>query len=247
MVAYSTWWRLCFQSLDLESSDWVAETHNTHFMALTYSQIKTSAIALYGTWIGSGGLIESDSGTPTTLALYLDFVHGTIAGFSQDWDFLQETGTITLTGASSYNLATLFPDLLSVYQIYGINENSEETFVSNSQANISPAPAYTIRGNLLVFSGSAPTSGTLRIQYKSQYMVKDSSGTRKQFFEDDTDVSVIPFAHKNVLIFGLGEFVTWKTDEQSESFKKRIETWSASAFNKLLLHPTMSRQVLSML
>lgn len=214
---------------------------------ITYESLKSTAIALYGAWVGSGALIESDSGSPTTLSLYFDFVNSEIAANSQDFEFTKETGTITLTGATSYNLSTLFPDLISVYQVYGINSNQEQQYFPNYEANLYPFQGYTIKGNSLILTGENPSSGTLTIQYKSQYLVKNAAGTRKQYFENDDDYSVLDFADKNVLIFGIGEYITWKTDEQSAIQRDRVTGWYQKAFNNMLLRTNPSHQITSML
>lgn len=214
---------------------------------ITYESLKNSAQALYGSWIGAGALIESDSGTPTTLASYFDFVNSEIGAHPHEWKFLKETSTITLTGASSYNLRTLFPDLISVYQIYVTNSAQDFPNVSNYEANRLVLDGYTIKGDLLIPGSNFPTTGTINIQYKSQYLVKDVDGNRKQFFEEADDYSVLEFADKNVLIFGLGEWVNWKTDEQSQAQKDKISEKYNKAFDSMLARGDVSIPLDSMI
>lgn len=150
---------------------------------MTWEEIKLAIQTIYGQYVGSGKLIDdTDNGsTPSALAILVNLVHNRVVGYPAELNCLKETGTITLTGASSSNLKTLLPSLKSVYQVYGINDNQEQEPMGNLEANITPLSGWTIKGDSLIFSGTAP-SGTATLQYKSKYMVKDSTGTRQQYF-----------------------------------------------------------------
>lgn len=213
---------------------------------MNWTDLKTIIETLYPQYVGAGSLIEPTSGSPTNLAILLDLVHNRIANYPYEWPFLKVTSTFTLTGATSYNLATLFPDLRSVYQIYGINTNQDEQYLSNKDGNIFPITnAYTLKDKTLYFTGNAPTSGTATIQYKSKWMVKNAAGSRKKYFEDDDDVTILD--DENVLVFGVGTFVNWAADDASQERRKEVKEWFLEAWNNLLLHPEQTNQVNSML
>ena len=211
----------------------------------TWSDIKTVCQTIYSRYVNKG-FIEMSSGSPTELAILVDLVHGQILDQPFEWDFLKEIGTITATGATTYDLKTLFPDFHSIYQVFGINDNQDHPFSPNYEANIVPADSWTIRGNTLVFTGNAPSSGTFKIQYKSKYLVKNSAGTRKQYLEDDADYSVV--SSRNVLIYGVGEFVEWKADEASDRKQNFVHDKFVVALNNLLLSGnTATRQTKNVL
>ena len=211
---------------------------------MDWATLKTLISTIYGQYVGAGNLIEDSSGSPTHLALLLDLVHNRIAGYPNEWPFLKEQYTLTLTGATSYNLATLFPSLKSVYQIY--DTNNQQEMLSNYDANIIPIQdGYTIKDKTLTFTGNPPTSGTFTIQGKSKWMVKDSAGTRKQYFTDDTNVTVLDDI--NVLAFGVGQFVAWTSDDTAKEKRAEVGIWFKEAFANLLLTQEQTRQVNSML
>jgi len=214
---------------------------------MAWADIKTYVQVNYGQYVGNGKLID-DSGSPSPLAILFDMVHNRISGSPQtEWPFLKETGTISLTGAASYNLATLLPGIRSVYQIYGINQNQDSTPLSNYEANITPIDsAHTLRNKTLVFTGSSP-SGTATVQYKSFYMVKDASGNRKRYFEDDTDVTVLDDADMNVLIFGIGEYINWSSDTLSQERRDEVRAWFKEAWENMRDTNEQSHQITSML
>lgn len=208
---------------------------------MLYSALKTQAQTLYGNYIGKG-FVEPDTGSPTELATYFDLVHTQIASYPHEWPFLKITGTLTLTGASSYDLSTEFPDLGTVFQVYGISSNQEHEYFANDIANLTPLDGWTMKGKTLIFTGNSPT-GTATIQYKSQYLVEDSSGSRQQYFSNDDDVSVLGAAHIGVLLFGIGEFVQWKADTKSKYRRDLISGKFDQAWSNLLDENEMSNQI----
>jgi len=186
-------------------------------MYLTWSQIKQHLAVLYGEYVGSGGFIESDAGSPSELAILCNLVHTQIIGIPQDFEFLKVDATIALTGATSYNIRTTYPDYAGTYQVYGLNDRQEEPFVSNRDANIGLYNrGYTLKNGVLIWSDYLPQSGTLNLQIKSSYMVKSAAGARKPFFTLDDDTTVLPFEHIDALLHGVGQFVNWKTDDNSK-------------------------------
>lgn len=214
----------------------------------TYGELKTMAKTLYGNSVGAGNFIESDSGSPSQLAMFFHFIHSRIVGYPHTFPFCKIIGTITSTGATEYNLGTLFPDFLSLYQVFEIDENQEHTHFGNSDGNTTTVDGWHLRNKMLIFTGTPPASGsTFKIQYKSQYLVESSAGVRKEFFEDEDDVSVLDIADVNVLIFGIGSYVNWNTDEVSK--EKRLETkdWFQEAWTNLLLRGDVDKPVSSLL
>lgn len=215
---------------------------------MTWEEIKLAIQTIYGQYVGSGKLIDdTDNGsTPSALAILVNLVHNRVVGYPAELNCLKETGTITLTGASSYNLKTLLPSLKSVYQVYGINDNQEQEPMGNLEANITPLSGWTIKGDSLIFSGTAP-SGTATLQYKSKYMVKDSTGTRQQYFLADADYTVLDASDCNILIFGVGQFINWSSDEEAQNRKDQIKDWYNEAWTNLILHPSQTSQLHSLL
>lgn len=208
---------------------------------MAWSEIQTVAQYLYGPYIGSGGFIGT-TGSPTELAYLMQLVMNRITSYPHDFPFLKRTGTITLTGATSYDLRTLIPDFRSSWQMYGVNPNQEHPYLSNDVANITPAVGYTIKGTTITFTGNIASSGTATIQYKSMWMVLSSGGTRKLNFTDDSDTTVLDDADINVLLFGLGQFVNWKSDTQSKERRADINAWFNEAWTNLILHNENAHQ-----
>lgn len=213
---------------------------------MIYGDIKNICANLYTSYVGNS-FIETSAGSPTEFALYLQFVNNRIASYAQDFEFCKETGSVTLTGATSYNLKTLYPDFLTMYQGYGVNQNQEHPYYPNYIANVTPAEGFTLKGSLLIPTGNSPATGTFNFQYKSQYLVKDSQGVRKLNFTDDTDVSVLDDADINILIFGVGSYISWKADVASAQRKQEIKDWYQEAFNNLILRNQHTNQTHSVL
>jgi len=213
---------------------------------MQYSDIKTFLSNFYSPFIETA-YIDFDSATPSEGAIYLRMVNNRIVSKPFEFEFSKEIGSIPLTGSPTINLATSYPDLLTVYQVYGVNDNQQENFLPNNIANITPVQGYSIRGKTLYFSENVPSSGTLHFQYKSQYMVKDASGNRKLDFAEDDDYSVLDEAHINLLLFGFGEFVNWKSDELSAGRRKQIMDWVLEAFGDVMSTNINTNQLDSLL
>lgn len=217
---------------------------------MTWADIKETCQVIYPQYVGDGNLIDDSNGdenSATSLALLIHLVHSRIVGYPYEFDFLKQDATITITGATSYDLSTEIPGFKSLYQVYGITENQASEYYSNAKANITPCSGYTIKGNVITFTGSVPTSGTLMLQIKSSYMVKSSSGDRKKYFLADDDISVLNDADINVLIFGVGEFINWGADVAERDRKEEVRGWFTEARNNILLHNNQTNQVESML
>lgn len=215
---------------------------------MNWQMLKLIVQSVYGQYVSSGNLIDPDTGSPSALALLFHLVHSEIVGMPNEFPFLKADGSLTLTGTLTYLLTTSSPDLKNVYQVYGIYDNQAAVYVPNSDINVIPQDnTYSLKGKTICFAGNAPTSGTLNYQYKSMYMVKDASGNRKEFFENDTDVSVLDSSQINALIFGIGKYINWASDEAAQEKRKDVKEWSAQAMEALVLVQEQTNQLTTLL
>lgn len=161
------------------------------------------------------GYVETSSGSPTELAFYARMVNAEIAAnpFKHSWRLREYT--LTLTGATTYNLGTLIPDLDQVLQIVGDGlPNREAQYLSPSDFNFEIGGTWaTIKGNTLEFK-NPPSSGTLTIPYFTKWLVKTSGGVYQQDFTDGTDISIIPDTHSQILIEGIIEYIKRKAGKK---------------------------------
>lgn len=209
---------------------------------MVYSEIKTFLSNFYSPFVETD-FIDFDNGSPSEGALYLRMINNRIAAKPHEYEFCKEIGSVNLNGSSSINLANLYPDLLTIYQVYGVTDQQQANFLPNDTANIAPIEGYSLRHKTLYFSGNIPSSGTLYFQYKSQYMVKDAAGNRKLDFEDDDDYSVLDEAFTNALLFGFGEFLNWKTDELSGDRKKKVSDWVTESLGDMMSLNSNTNQI----
>lgn len=214
---------------------------------VTYEEIKTIVQTLYGDSIGAGSFIETDSGSPTELAILLNMVNNRISNYPREWPFTKATAIITVTGATSYDLKTLLPGFLSLYQVYGIDSNQEAESFSNAEGNITNQNGYTLKNGVLHFTGTLPQSSTFKIDYRTQYLVEDTNGNRKRYFEDSTDVSVLDYTDLDILTYGVGVYVNWKNDEVSKEKRAEVKDWFREAWTNMLLRSDEDRPLRSML
>lgn len=213
---------------------------------MTWESLQNQALILYGKYVGSNSFVESDSGSPSDLALLFDMVNQEIAANpGMPEYFKRKVGAeITLTGASTIDLRSEFPDYCGFYQFYGINEYRDQLNVSQSERNIlRENQGYTVNNGILYLSDGFPTSGTYKIDYRSSYMVENSSGVRKEFFENDTDVSVLLPIHKRALLMGVGKYVNWKADNASKAQRNFILAEAAVAMETLFLHQEQEESI----
>lgn len=217
---------------------------------ITFAQLKTLSGIIYGQYVGSGKLLDGDTGDPSSLALIFDLIHQRISGYPFEWNFLKVKTTWQLTGDRTYDLSVLFPDLLSTFQIFGINSNQESVPLADYDANVYPFyDSYQIYGDTLSFTGNVPLSGTVAyIQYKSMYMVIDgTTGLRKRYFEADADYSVLKPGQDGVLTYGIGEFCDWLSDSKAKEQRQYVTDRFKESWNNLLLHNPQDSQVHNML
>lgn len=179
---------------------------------MTWSEIKTTAQSIVPAELK--GFVNYQSGSVTELALYCRMIHNRISGHPHKCSFLLREYTLTLTGASSYNLRTLIPDLVRLYMPpHGSNVPDREVpYQGYRDYSIDTGnnTRMTLFGKTMMLTAGGVT-GTLTIPYYSSYLVESAAGTRKKDLTDDTDFSIIPNEHENVLIEGIVEFAKRKT------------------------------------
>jgi len=178
----------------------------------------------------SAGFV-SDSGSPSELAYYLRLTNAEIAGGEHRFGFTMREYSLMLTGASTYNLATLIPDLVSLWNPQGDNVAGYEMAYRNSREyNLTRGgQEFTIVGMTLKFR-NPPTSGTLVIPYYSNYLVLDQDGTtRKLDFEDADDTSILPNHLTPLLIEGTLRYYIRK--EKEPQFLEPTLTWDGRVVN----------------
>jgi len=199
-------------------------------MPTTWGNIKTLLSAMSPQAMQSG-YVEGNSGVPPELTLYARASNSEIAGNPHKFSWLMREYNLTLTGATSYNLTTLVPDLMQIYQIAGDTlSNKEMPYQSPREFTMDVGGIkFTIKGRTLVFSGASPTTGTLTIPYYSNYLVLDEDGvTRKKDFENDDDILVIPDDHFMVLVEGIMRFVYRKEalgKKDAQQYVKKVYLW----------------------
>lgn len=162
----------------------------------------------------TSGWVSTDTGNPSELAVYASFALNRILGQSHKFSWQLTEYSLALTGASSYNLKTLIPDLDRILQAVGDGlPGRDGQYLSPYDFNVQVGgTVFTIKNNILEFK-NPPTSGTLIIPYFSQYAVADSDGVRKRYFEDATDFTFIPNTHIDTLIEMILEYVYRKTSK----------------------------------
>ncbi len=215
-------------------------------MNLTYADIKNQISALYDPYV-SAGFVSAVGGSPAQIGYFLRFINNRISAKPIEFEFLKQTSPITLTGASTYDLGTLFPDLYSVYQLFGTSPQQEAPYYPNYDGNVTPITGYTLKGKTLIFTGNQLFNGSVNLQYKSKWLVKDADGNRKLDFTNDTDITVLDDNQVNVLIFGVGQFVNWKTDTVSSERKAEINSWFKEAFDDLVSYNPQTSSTHTML
>lgn len=199
-------------------------------MSWTYLEIKTF-LSNQRPSVFNSKFVNQDDGAVTELALYCRAVNMDIAGNPHKFSWRLREYALTLTGATEYNLATLVPDLEMIYQVPGDEfSNKEANYQSLRDFNIQTGgQIFTVVGGTTLRFKTPPTSGTLTIPYYSNYLVVTSGGTRQLDFTADTDKTVIPFQHAQMLIDGVINFVRPKEDEESP--KTDFRDWDGTVLS----------------
>lgn len=152
--------------------------------------------------------------------------------------FQETLGTLTLTGASAYELKTPFPDfkeLISLNYATGGNGVPNEFTYTNVKdfQTMNDSYAYTILGSSslrLYAPGAVNLSGNLGILYYSRYLTIDTNGTTHiEYPTDDAHTFVIPERYINLLVEGLLMLAFRKDRSHREDY-----TDSKEAFETLL-------------
>lgn len=175
---------------------------------MTYSDVQTMMQEIYPG--ASSGFIST-----TAIKLFCRKINMRLAGGPHKFSWAIREYSLVLTGATEYDLGTLIPDFVQLYQIPNSQSQGSEIGYQNIRDfNITiGGVSFTIVGDLLRFH-NPPTSGTLVIPYYSNYLVESSGGTRKLDFTDGTDISVIPEQWATeFLIEGLCEYYQRKEKE----------------------------------
>lgn len=179
-------------------------------MAATWSEIKQ----YFNTFKPEDfpNFVDSATSGTNELAIYARLGNAQIAGYNHKFSWLIREYSLTLTGASSYDLSTLIPDLAQVIRPYGTGfPNNEPLYQSLTDFNILVGGmAITMQGKTLKIK-NGPSSGTLVIPYYSNYLVATSGGTRQRDFSADNDVSIVPEEHLPALLECIDEYVQRKT------------------------------------
>jgi len=173
---------------------------------------------------------DTGTSTPSELAMYARMTNYQIAGYAHKFAWSVREYSLTLTGASSYDLLTLIPDLSTIYRPYGTAfGGNEPAYRQPYEFNVeSGGQIITIVGKTLKIK-NAPGTGTLTIPYYSNYLVANSSGTRQKDFLAETDVSVIPDTHIPMLVEGIQEYIDRR--EHRPSFQRQYALYDGRIVN----------------
>lgn len=196
---------------------------------MTWSDIK-SYLSTMNPESFSKFIDNNDTGTttPSSLAMFARMTNYKIAGYAHKFSWAVREYTLTLTGASSYDLSSLIPDLSTVYRPYGTNfGGNEPSYRVAHEYNIEQGgQIFTVVGKTIKLK-NPPTSGTLTIPYFSNYLVATSGGTRQKDFLAESDVSIIPDSQINLLLEGIQQYIDRRerrsiNSEQTILFNGRV-------------------------
>lgn len=159
---------------------------------------------------GSSGFVSS-----TGMKYFLRMTLMDLAGGDYRFSFALREYSLTLTGATEYDLGTLIPDLVSIYQVHGESVGGYGVpYQSLRDYNLTRSGlTFTVSGSKLRFQ-NPPTSGTLTIPYYSKYLVIDAiTQARKLDAESGSDILVVPDEHIEVLFEGILRYYHRKEKE----------------------------------
>lgn len=173
-----------------------------------------------------GNFVQKNSGTPTELAYYARLAHNEIAAFPHKFGWLLREYTLTLTGATTYNLKALIPDLVRVHHLPASQVGGREVPYQGIRTyNLDPSGNVraTFMGYTLKLTGQI--TGTITIPYFSNYLVLDADGvTRKQDFVNDGDMSIVPDEHQNMLVEGVFRYIYRKENKKQYQIQVMLDT-----------------------
>lgn len=201
----------------------------------TWADVKQTLQDYYPSMVGSNLFVDPDTGE---LAGYARQANNWIASYPHPFTFLKDTYNLTLTGAASYNLRTLIPDIVKVQQITGIDQYQESYPLSDNEGRLTSGPGHYLRNLTLYFPGTTPASGTAIIDYKSKYLVQDAvSGLRKLDFEDDADISLIPEEYIPVYCALIGLFIEARETGTKRKSLVEISRLARSIIGEMMVIP----------
>lgn len=206
---------------------------------MTWGEIKTLAGHLQPDAVGS--VVTTGDASISELAYYARMANMRIAGSAHKFRSLLREYTLTLTGATDYNLKTLVPDLQKVYQVH-----DSSTEVGNRKLD---EFNVTTGGHVFTFVGRTlrlkeALSGTLTIPYFSNYLVLDNDlATRKLDFIDDADETVLPYEMTPLLIEGIMDYVYRKATRKE--YTKRVQMPDGSITDMNAFEYELQRAILN--
>lgn len=177
------------------------------------------------------GIIETTSGTPTELALYARLTNNKIAGQPHKFSWMLREYSLTLTGASSYDLKALISGFVRVRVVTGNSlPNGIASYVSDVDLyrRTYGQHTFTIQNGVLKFD-TPPTSGTLTIPYYTRYLVKTAAGVYQQDFTANDDESVIPDTHIDLLLEGIETY--FRRKEKDKNYTKTYILYDGRVVN----------------
>lgn len=184
-------------------------------MGLTWEEIQTIVTGMKPDAVGS--VVLSDNASVSELAWYAWLVNMKIARSAHKFRALKREYSLSLTGATEYNLGSLVPDLQQVIQV--LDGQVEIGYRQYTEFNInSGGIIQTIIGKTLRLKEAR--SGTLVIPYVSNYLVLDDDlSTRKRHFIDAGDQTVLYDDMIPAFIEGLMDFIYRKANGGKEYLK----------------------------
>lgn len=158
--------------------------------------------------------------------------------------FQETRSTITLTGATQYDLATLFPDFKQLitltYTPSGTALPMEFEYHNLKDFEISrDTYAYTIQGTSLLRlynPGSITLSGSIGIDYYSRYLALDGA-TLVEYPVDDDSTFAFPERYLDVLVEGMLMHAFRKDRSHREDFTDAKDAYERELTNMILNEP----------
>lgn len=132
-------------------------------------------------------------------------------GASEAYTFQEQEYTLTLTGASQYDLNTLIPGWKKIKTITSPTSNGATQPIELTPLDIKDFQVSVDRNTYAIFNHrylrvysptSSPLTGTVKIIYYTQYFLSNS-GTLVSTPVDDNTVFLIPDSYMNVVSEGM--------------------------------------------
>lgn len=156
-------------------------------------------------------------------------------GSNYTYAFQEQRASITLTGATTYDLSTLLPGFKEILEITNAPGGSDvqipmqyydpKDFLSARDVN-----GYTIENTstLRLYAPSTSSlTGSLTVIYYSNYMASSASGTRQQYPLINTDLLLIPEDYLDLVVEGLLMLAFRKDRTNREDYMDAKEIFTA--------------------